>query len=146
MATGNGAAPGPHLTPEQIDAFFEQYGWSYERAEEAEHVWHTDFGDERLDFHIYVQLSDDWVLFTVYPFTVRPEGDAARARVAERLATLNNEITLAKTGIDEDGDTFLTVELPTEDFTFTHFRAALDALVEAAPPAHLELTLLATGG
>jgi hypothetical protein len=146
MATSNGAAPGAHLTPDQIDAFFERYGWDYERAEDAENVWHTDFGDERLDFHIYVQLSEDWVLFTVYPFTVRPDSDPARARVAERLATLNNEITLAKTGIDEDGDTFLTVELPAEDFAFSHFRAALDALVEAASPAHLELTLLATGG
>ncbi len=145
MSAGNGVAPSAPLTPEQIDAFFERYGWSYERAEDVENVWHTDFGDEQLDFQIYVQVSDEWVIFTVYPFTVRPEG-AARTRVAERLATLNDEITLAKTGIDEDGDTFLTVELPAEDFTFSHFRAALDALVEAAPAAHLELTLLATGG
>jgi putative sensory transduction regulator len=145
MASVDGTGAGPHLTPAQLDTFFIRYGWDYEHPPETEGVWQTGFSEERAAFDIFVQLTEEWVIFMVYPFTLRPEG-AARARVAERLATLNYELTMVKAGLDDEGDTFLGVELSTEDFAFSHFRNALDQLTEAAVTHHMDLELLATGG
>jgi len=145
MTNGNGAAHTNRVTAAQLDSFFDRYGWQYEHAEDAEGVWLTGFNEGGAEFDIFIQLSDDWVIFMIYPFTVRPEG-AATEEVARRLAAVNYEITMAKTGIDEEGDTFLAVELPAEDFTFNHFRHALDSLSEYAQQYHGELTLLAMGG
>ena len=145
MAGANGKGETSVLTAGQIDAFFTRYGWAYEHAGDAEGVWYTGFQEGKAEYSIFVQLTDDWVIFMVYPFTVRPEG-AARARVAERLATLNYELTLVKAGLDDDGDTFLAVELPSEGFAYSHFRDAIDKLSEYALAHHMELELLATGG
>jgi hypothetical protein len=145
MATADGAGPTIRLTGTQLDAFFTRYGWQYEHAADAEGVWYTGFREGSEEYNIFVQLTEDWVIFMVYPFTLRPEG-AARARVAERLATLNYDLTLAKAGLDDDGDTFLAVELPTEGFVYSHFRDALDKLSEYTLEHHTELELLATGG
>jgi hypothetical protein len=145
MATADGAGPPVLVTAAQLDAFFTRYGWQYEHAEDAEGVWYTGFREGTAEYNIFVQLTDDWLIFMVYPFTLRPEG-AARARVAERMATLNYELTMAKLGLDDEGDTFLAVELPTEGFVYSHFRDAITKLSEYTLTHHAELELLATSG
>ena len=145
MPGNDGTGPGTRLTGAQLERHFARYGWTYERVAGAENIWQTGFSEDGAEFDIFIQLTDEWIIFMLYPFTLRPEG-AARVRVAERLATLNYELTGAKAGLDEDGDTFLAIELPVEDFAYSHFRTALDQLAGYAHEHHMEIELLATGG
>src|SRR5690349_13210617 len=144
MASADGTGPAAEVTAAQIEAYFGQYGWQYAPAPDAEGVWYTGFQEGQEEYNIFVQLADDWVIFMLYPFTLRPEG-AARTKVAERLAVLNYELTFVKAGLDDDGDTFLAVELPAENFVYSHFRDALNKLSEYALAHHTEIELLASG-
>jgi hypothetical protein len=59
--------------------------------------------------------------------------DAGFGPVALKLlAVANQQTSLVKLGLDDDGDAFINVELPTEGFDYTHFSAALTALSHAA--------------
>ena len=120
----------PSVTPENIEDYFDQYGWTFSRVKDE--VWQTGFRGMTSSYRISVQLTDAWVLFVINPFVVAPEEPDRRLRLYHHLLRLNDEANMAKFGIDADGDVFLTVELPAEHFTYSHFADALSALAHNA--------------
>ena len=78
-----------------------------------------------------VRVTRHWVVFAVNPLVRAPEhGFGPAVRIA--LLRANTDTPLVKLGLDDDGDIFANVELPTEGFSFAHFERALSALSHAA--------------
>lgn len=112
-----------------IERYFELYGWSFERLEEG--TFRTGFQANQGAFAALVRVTEHWVVFTINPF-LSPSGGGFGPATLKALAHANHALHMAKIGIDEDGDAFLTVELPSEGFTYSHFADALTAMAHFA--------------
>lgn len=117
------------LPPEAIEGFFEQYGWSCERVDDL--TFRTGFRGQNGTYAALVRLTEHWVVFTINPYIRPPEGGWGLAGL-RALALVNQAIHMAKLGIDADGDAFLTVELPSEGFEYSHFSDAMTAVTQSA--------------
>ena len=113
----------------EVARFFRRYGWSFERLDDD--TFRTGFRGKNAAFVALVRVTPHWVVFTVNPFMRAPAGGFGIATL-RALAMANQEANLAKLGIDDDGDAFINVELPTEGFAFSHFVVALGALAQVA--------------
>jgi hypothetical protein len=114
------------ITPETLEGYFEQYGWSYTR--EGENDFRTGFRGDVAAFRIAVRLAGNWVYFSISPFVIAPQDPECERKLYKRLLRLNHEINLAKFTVDRDGDVILTVELPSENLDYGEFSDALGAL------------------
>jgi hypothetical protein len=116
-------------SPAEIARFFRRYGWTFDQLDED--TFRTSFRGKNAAFVALVRVTENWVVFTINPFVKGP--DAGFGPVALKLlAVANQQTSLVKLGLDDDGDAFINVELPTEGFDYTHFSAALTALSHAA--------------
>jgi hypothetical protein len=119
----------PSTSPAEIARFFRRYGWLF--VELGDDTFRSSFRGKNAAFVALVRVTQYWVVFTVNPFVKGP--DAGFGPVALKLLALaNRQIGLVKVGIDDDGDAFVNVELPTEGFAYGQFAAALTALSHAA--------------
>jgi hypothetical protein len=130
------------VTPEVVDGYFEQYGWSYTR-DEGSSDWTTGFRGDVANFRIFVKLTENWVYFTIIPFVIGPQDSERRARLHWHLLRLNRDINMAKFALDEDDDVVLTVELPSENLDYSEFSDAINALCYYADDTYLEMLNLA---
>lgn len=119
----------PRTSPAEVARFFRRYGWSFERIDDD--TFRTGFRGKNAAFVALVRVTPHWVVFTVNPL-LRATGASFGLATLRVLAAANQQANLAKFGLDEDGDAFINVELPTENFTFEHFSAALGALAHFA--------------
>jgi hypothetical protein len=116
-------------SPAEVARFFRRYGWSFDQLDED--TFRTSFRGKNAAFVALVRVTENWVVFTINPFVKGP--DAGFGPVALKLlAVANQQTSLVKLGLDDDGDAFINVELPTEGFDYTQFSAALTALSHAA--------------
>lgn len=113
----------------EVARFFRRYGWSFERIEDD--TFRTGFRGKNAAFVALVRVTAHWVVFTVNPLLRAPDAGFGPATL-KALAVANQQANLAKLGIDDDGDAFINVELPTESFEFSHFVAAVGALAHFA--------------
>ena len=129
------------ITYETIDEFFERYGWSSSR--EGEDLWRTGFRGDTNTFYILVRLVEDWIFFLIIPFVVAPTNIVCQWRLHRYLLRTNQLMNMAKFYLDSDGDVGLTVELPTENFDYSEFADALNALSYYADKYYLETLKIA---
>lgn len=121
------------LTPQDIKDFFEQRKMPYTSAEEDDTLWYAEIvtGEEQFEFFVNLDEEEGWVYLTINPFVPTPDPDCLD-NLSRHLARLNYDVTMAKFVIDDEGDVAVTVELPAEGFTYTHFATAMAALSNAA--------------
>ena len=117
------------FSAEDLGAFFDSYGWKYERRDP--HVFRTGFMGESGDYDIWLKVTEAWVYFAINPYVRKPERGHGPGTLQAMLKA-NHELNLAKFAIDDDGDLLLSVELPSEDFCYSHFSDALTALAHYA--------------
>jgi len=123
------AEPAASTSPAEIARFFRRYGWNFEEIDED--TFRTSFRGKNAAFIALVRVTQHWVVFSINPFVKGP--DAGFGPVALKvLALANQQVSLIKVGIDDDGDAFVNVELPSEGFGYGQFAAALTALTHAA--------------
>jgi hypothetical protein len=116
-------------SPAEIARFFRRYGWTFDQLDDD--TFRTSFRGKNAAFVALVRVTEHWVVFTINPFVKGP--DAGFGPVALKLlAVANQQASLVKLGLDDDGDAFINVELPTEGFGYGQFSAALTALTHAA--------------
>lgn len=114
-----------HLTDEVIESYFKRFGWSFDHVETS--VFRTAFRGDQGAFAAFVRYSAHWVVFSIHPYLTPPSGGFGLISL-RALAHANQSVPMVKLGIDEDGDAFMSVELPTEEFTYSHFSEAMSAL------------------
>lgn len=119
---------------DDLGAFFETYGWQYERKEPT--VFRTGFVGETGHYDIWLKVTDAWVYFAINPYVSKPKRGAAThehgTMTLVAMLRANHELNLAKFAVDDEGDLCLSVELPIEGFCYEHFADALTALAHYA--------------
>lgn len=138
-----------HISPTEIEGYFERYGWTFSR--ESETTWITGVRTRVSAFRIMVRLTEHWIFFIINPLVVAPSRSKDRLRVYYHALRYNLDMNFAKLGVDGDGDVFMAIEMPTENFDYTHFVDALDGISHHASTIYAELFGLAhnpdqTGG
>jgi len=131
------------VSAETIKAYFEQYGWNFERLDENCFLTgvHSDVTGV---FSIYVTLTPNWVYFAITPFVEAPSDVECERKLYKHLLRLCHRINLAKFSVDAHGDVIVTVELPRENLDFGEFSDALGALSYYAEETYLEVHALAS--
>jgi hypothetical protein len=119
----------PRTSPAEVARFFRRYGWSFERLEED--TFRTGFRGKASAFVALVRVTEHWVVFTINPLLKAPPEGFGHATL-KALAAANQHANLVKLGIDDDGDAFINVELPSEAFGFETFQTAMGALAAFA--------------
>lgn len=114
---------------QDIEGYFERYGWSFDVVDDD--TVRTGFRGKNGSFTALVRVTAHWVVFTINPYLRPPAGGWGRASLTA-LAATNQAIHMAKVGLDADDDAFLTVELPSESFTYGFFEEAMGALTNSA--------------
>lgn len=131
------------VTPDTIESYFKEYGWTYERMDDTHFL--SGFDSEVIDtFPIYITLSPSWVYFAIIPFVSAPEDPECERALYQHLLRMCQEINMAKFSIDPDGDVVLAVELPRENLDYSEFSDALGALSYYADQAYPTVYALAT--
>src|SRR5688572_2100165 len=130
------------MTPDSIVAYLEQFGNPF--TQQTENTWITSIRTSVANFQVIIRLSKHWVFFFINPFVVKPEKLTVidRMRLYYHALRYNHNLNLCKLGIDKDGDLFLSVELPQENFEYSHFDDALNALAHHAGKIYMELMLI----
>jgi hypothetical protein len=118
-----------NATISDLEGFFERFGWSFAALDDC--TLRTGFRGENGDFAALVRVTDHWVIFTINPLLRPPATGWGRASLTT-MAAANQAMHMAKLGIDPEDDAFLTVEMPSEGFTYKHFEESLQALGHAA--------------
>lgn len=126
------------ITPEVIDGYFDQFGWTYSR-DGASNDWTTGFRGDVANFRIFVKLTENWIYFTIIPFVAGPKDPECRKRLHWHLLRLNRDMNMGKLALDRDDDVVLTVELPCENLDYSEFSDAINA-----PCYYADDTYLAT--
>lgn len=127
---------------ETIHEYFRRFGWQCEFDDETR-TWVTGFRGKNTNFNVLVHLTDNWVYLIVSPFVNAPTTVDCEHRLCEYLLRVNHTINMAKFSIDSDGDIVLTVELPTEDMSYSQFRDGLNAVSYYADNHYLDVLNLA---
>ncbi len=116
-------------SPAEVARFFRRYGWTFDQIDDD--TFRTSFRGKNAAFVALVRVTEHWVVFTINPFVKVPD-DGFGPVALKLLALANQQASLVKLGLDDDGDAFINVELPTEDFGYSQFASALTALTHAA--------------
>ncbi len=114
----------------EVARFFRRYGWTFDRLDDD--TFRTSFRGKNAAFVALVRVTEHWVVFTINPFVKAPEFVGFGPVALKLLAKGNQHANLVKLGLDDDGDAFVNVELPTEGFGYAQFSAALTALSHSA--------------
>jgi hypothetical protein len=131
------------VTMDTIEAYFQQYGWSYKQMDDTHIV--TGFDSEVTDvFTIYVTLAPNWVYFAIVPYIQAPTDPRCEQKLYKHLLRLCQEINLVKFAADADGDIVLAVELPRESLDYSEFADALNALSYYSDQNYAAIQSLAT--
>lgn len=125
-----------------IHEYFKKYGWQYEYDDRTT-TWVTGFRGETSNFRVLVHLTENWLYFIISPFVNAPRAGACEQRLQQYLLRLNHTINMAKFSVDKDGDVVLTVELPTENLSYSQFCDGLNALSYYADEYYLDAVNLA---
>lgn len=123
-----------------LEEYLKQYGWEYQISNDRLLV--TGFRGLTGTFRVFIQNSENWVIFAISPFTPQPEPNC-KDILSIFLLRLNDEMNLTKVSVDTDGDTVLSVEMRAEDLRIEDLSEALDALTYYADKYFLVLTNLA---
>ena len=123
------AAPRETTNPADVGRYFRRYRWSAERVDDM--TFRASFRGKSAAFVALVRVTEHWVVFTINPLLRAPNTGFGPATL-RTLALANHTANLVKLGIDDDGDAFIIVELPSEGFTYSHFASAVGALSHAA--------------
>lgn len=129
------------INPEIIEEYFKRYEWSYNRT--SDNTWVTGVRTTVSSFRIFIRLTEHWVYFVINPYVVTPIELDTRLRFYYHVLRLNLDMNMAKFGLDSDGDLFLAIELPTENFDYSHFADALNGLSHHAERLYSEVFNLA---
>lgn len=129
------------ISPETIEEYFERYEWSYNRT--GDNTWVTGVRTKVASFRIFIRVSENWIYFVINPYVVSPPEVESRLRVYFTILRYNLDMNMAKFGLDADSDIFLAVELPTENFLYSHFSDALNGLSHYAEKLYSEIFNLA---
>lgn len=124
-----GDAPSPPLHLEDIERYFERYGWVCDVLDPD--TVRTGFRGKNASFTALVRVTAHWVVFTINPYLRPPAGGWGHASLMA-LSAMNQAVHMAKVGLDKEEDAFLTVELPSEGFGYALFEEAMGALTNAA--------------
>lgn len=125
------------VTPQEIEEYFVRYGWTY--SAESETTWITGVRTRVSAFRIMVRLTEHWVFFIINPLVVAPPLSENRLRLYYHALRYNLDMNFAKLGVDSDGDIFMAIEIPTENFVYSHFVDALDGISHHASMVYAEL-------
>lgn len=113
-------------SPDEIPGFFDQYGWRFERR--GLDLFLSGFSGESGRYEIWVRVADPWIYFTINPYVPKPDGREHPSNMHALILQANHQLNMAKFALDSDGDVSLSVEMPTEGFTYSHFADAMTAL------------------
>jgi hypothetical protein len=110
----------------QIEAFFKRYGWDYQR--DRDDLYRTGFKGQHAEYHVEIALNQEWVSFGIHPFVSRDNATEDPMAILQFILERNHHMSLAKFGMNDDGDIALTVELPIKGFCYSYFSDALGAI------------------
>lgn len=113
------------IDDEQVSSYFERYGWKFTRVGKG--IFRFAFRGNHGSFSAHLRVSDNWVVFSINPYLNRPAAGFGPLTL-RALAHANQTLPMAKIGIDDEGDAFLAVELPTEGFSYAQFSDAISAI------------------
>lgn len=130
-----------YISQEKVEEYFQRYGWSYSR--DSDNTWITGVRTRVSSFRIFVRITEHWVFFVVNPLVVAPPRKKDRLRLYYHALRYNFDMNFAKLGLDADGDLFMSIEIPTENFVYSHFADALDGLSHHAATIYSDLFNLA---
>jgi hypothetical protein len=134
-------------TPEIIDGFFKEYGWTYTRRDEPEKqmwTWDTGFRGDVQSFSMFVRLTEFWVYFTISPFVVKPKNPDCTVKLHKFLLRANYDVNVGKFALDEKEDIVLTVEMPNENLDYSEFRDGINIVCHYADKYIVDALNLAT--
>lgn len=104
---------------------FDAFDWGYEQLDGA--TFRTGVATDAGAFVVLIRVTNHWVVATINPFVERPASGWGETALRV-MAAANHAINMAKIGIDDEDDAFLTVELPSEGFERSHLYDAMAAL------------------
>ncbi|GAB4199590.1 MAG: hypothetical protein OHK0013_09820 [Sandaracinaceae bacterium] len=116
------------MTLEELGRHLEALGWSHRLHDPR--TLRCDHASSEGDLHVYVRLTDEWLVASVVPF-LRTRGDNS-FELLRWLLRQNRDLYQARFATDEDGDVVLSVELPTESLDASEIRLALENLIRYA--------------
>jgi hypothetical protein len=130
------------LTYQDVDSFFEQYGWGEYVQKSGENKWYVNVKSEKTNYNFYVDLSEYFLFVCISPYLEIPEDDKCKFNLYDHLLRLNRDISVTKFVIS--GDIIeLSGILSSESIQYEEFEAIINLLLYNADNNYSEIMNLA---
>ena len=116
------------MTLEQLSKHLDALGWAHRPHDPR--TYRCDHSSPEGDLHVFVRLTDDWLVASVVPF-LATKGDNS-FELVRWLLRQNRDLNQARFATDEDGDVVLSVELPTESLDPGEIKSTFENLLAYA--------------
>lgn len=113
------------MTLDEVARQLDALGWPHRLHDPR--TFRCDHPSPEGDLHVFVRLSDEWLVASVVPF-LATRGDNS-FELLRWLLRQNRDLYQARFSTDEDGDVVLSVELPTESLDPGEIRTAFENLL-----------------
>lgn len=130
------------LTFEEVDGFFDQYGWSEYVEKSGDTSWRVLVKGKQVDYDMYADLSEYFLFIYIVPLLKLPDEPTCRINLCEHLLRLNRDISITKFVLTEDSVELLGV-LTTESVQYEEFSSMIDLLIYNADENYLEIMNIA---
>jgi hypothetical protein len=132
------------ITEQQVIHFLQHSagpGWALKEQAPKNNTWHLVYRAPRRDFDTYLTWNEDWVSFqaSISRDPLVPIRKECKAALFEYLLRLNEEIYLARFGVDENGRVLLIVDLSSQNCNLADFKRGIEAISAYSHRYHLEI-------
>lgn len=117
-------------TPCVIEAYIEQYGWTYRSFQTS--TWKTGRGHEEKSYDFLVHMVANTVRFEISPFVDHPVEWDLWPELTEEIDSLKKIMPLTKLCISEAGDLTLTIESSGDGLDYNNFCNIVMTLTQQA--------------
>lgn len=109
---------------ERLKKYLDTYGWVYQF--DGSNVFYSGWRGVDRTYSLRVEFNDSFILFEVKLLVLSEMLQKKRWKsIMELLVKLNQKMSVAKLGLNEDGMILLLVEVFSEDFSYKHLSHVL---------------------
>ena len=123
---------------QKIETYLGELGWPH--AQLANNVVGTHFDGHFGPVKVMLQLRNPGIRMAISPVLSRPEGNNWGQSVVKLVKALDAESQIIHVGLDQGGDVYVKVDLPTDNIVFEQFAYVLLQLCQVSE--HLTVPVL----
>lgn len=106
-------------TPEVLEAYLQEYGWSYHYVDQGQ--WVTGWQGQERSYPLKISVCDTWITFQIKPFVKLTIDWDSWPELSYFILKKNDDCQMVKLALDENDQISLYLEVFANGFSYQDF-------------------------